>query len=58
MREYTREHFIAIISDTAGLDWAWYNQAETELPPVQLPDIGNQINWRFRLSGTYKGEQL
>lgn len=33
-------------------------QLETDTPPIQLPDIGNQINWRYQLSGTYKGEQL
>lgn len=31
---------------------------ETAEPPVQLPDVGDQINWRYRLEGTYRGEPL
>lgn len=23
-------------------------------PPTQLPDIGDQINWRYRLHGAYR----
>lgn len=26
------------------------------VPPVQMPDIGNAINWRYRLVGVYVGE--
>lgn len=33
-------------------------QLEVEEPPLQLPDIGAQINWRYRLRATYKGETL
>lgn len=33
-------------------------QLETESPPSQMPDIGNRINWRYWLAGTYRGEQL
>jgi hypothetical protein len=27
-------------------------------PPVRLPDFPGQINWQYRLAGTYKGEAL
>ena len=33
-------------------------QLKTDTPPKQLPDIGNQINWRYQLAGTYKGDRL
>jgi hypothetical protein len=33
-------------------------QLETNDPPQRLPDIGNQINWRYSLQGTYRGEPL
>lgn len=33
-------------------------QLETEEPPVRLPDIGGDINWRYHLIGTYRGEPL
>lgn len=29
-------------------------QLETDDPPTRLPDIGNQINWRYQLIGTYR----
>lgn len=29
-------------------------QLETDEPPEQLPDIGGQINWRYRLVATYR----
>jgi hypothetical protein len=29
-------------------------QLETDEPPEQLPDIGNAINWRYRLIATYR----
>jgi hypothetical protein len=27
-------------------------------PPLRMPDLGNAINWRYQLVGTYKGEPL
>ncbi len=33
-------------------------QIETNHPPIKLPDIGNAINWRYCLVGTYRGETL
>jgi hypothetical protein len=33
-------------------------QLVTDFPPERLPDIGNQINWRFTLVGTYRGGKL
>jgi hypothetical protein len=33
-------------------------QLEVDTPPERLPDIGSQINWRFVLVGTYRGEKL
>jgi hypothetical protein len=33
-------------------------QLEVQEPPQRLPDIGGQINWRYQLIGTYKGEAL
>ncbi len=33
-------------------------QLESQDPPIQLPDIGTTINWRYRLIGTYQGEVL
>lgn len=33
-------------------------QLEVDEPPVQLPDIGPQINWPYRLVGTYRGAEL
>jgi hypothetical protein len=33
-------------------------QLEVDIPPDRLPDIGNQINWRFQLKGAYRGETL
>lgn len=33
-------------------------QLEMDVPPVQLPDIGAHINWRYRLAGTYQGPPL
>lgn len=27
-------------------------QLEVEVPPERLPDIGGQINWAYRLTGT------
>jgi hypothetical protein len=34
-------------------------QLETDTPPSQLPDgVGNTINWRYRLIGTYRGKLL
>ncbi len=29
-------------------------QLETDTPPDRLPDIGNQISWRFTLVATYR----
>lgn len=31
---------------------------EVDIPPHRLPDIGNEINWRYQLIGTYRGEPL
>lgn len=31
---------------------------EVEEPPQRLPDIGNAINWRYQLVGTYRGDLL
>lgn len=33
-------------------------QLETSTPPMQMPDIGSRVNWRYRLAGTYRGEPL
>jgi hypothetical protein len=33
-------------------------QLEDPEPPTQLPDIGGEINWRYQLHGTYRGEAL
>jgi len=33
-------------------------QIETDIPPVRMPDIGSDINWRYHLVGVYKGEAL
>lgn len=33
-------------------------QLETDDPPAQLPDIGGQINWPYRLVASYRGEPL
>lgn len=37
---------------------AKFAQIETARPPEQMPDIGNAINWRYRLAGTYNGAKL
>ena len=29
-------------------------QLETDTPPERLPDIGNRINWPYRLIGIYR----
>lgn len=33
-------------------------QLETDDPPERLPDIGHQINWRYMLIGTYRGDPV
>ncbi len=33
-------------------------QLEVEQPPEELPQIGQQINWMYRLIGMYRGESL
>jgi hypothetical protein len=34
-------------------------QLEAQSPPEQLPDgLGGGINWRYRLTGTYRGAEL
>lgn len=33
-------------------------QLETETPPSRLPDIGDQIHWRYYLQGVYRGGVL
>jgi len=33
-------------------------QIESETPPQRLPDIGDQINWAYRLEGVYLGGPL
>jgi len=33
-------------------------QFPTSTPPVQMPDLGDEHNWRYRLIGTYRGELL
>lgn len=32
-------------------------QLETDDPPKRLPDIGNQINWRYQLVATYREDK-
>ncbi len=32
--------------------------ALSDPPPVTLPDFPDQINWRYRLQGTYRGTEL
>jgi hypothetical protein len=29
-------------------------QLETDVPPSTMPDIGNEIGWRYLLAGTYR----
>jgi hypothetical protein len=29
-------------------------QLETDTPPEQLPDMGGNVNWRYRLAGVYR----
>jgi hypothetical protein len=31
-------------------------QLEVPEPPKQMPDIGDEINWRYQLLDTYEGE--
>jgi hypothetical protein len=33
-------------------------QIEQAEAPTKMPDIGNAINWRYQLEGTYRGEAL
>jgi hypothetical protein len=33
-------------------------QIEAAVPPRVLPDIGGQINYRYYLQGTYRGDSL
>lgn len=33
-------------------------QIRDETPPERLPDIGDQINWRYILRGVYRGPSL
>lgn len=33
-------------------------QLEVGDPPEQLPDMGHEINWRYRLHGVYRGEPI
>lgn len=33
-------------------------QIESPEPPSRMPDIGHNINWKYQLVGTYKGETL
>ena len=33
-------------------------QIESDVCPDRLPDIGGQINWRYRFIGSYRGENL
>ena len=33
-------------------------QLEMDEPPERLPDIGNHINWRYYLQGTYRGAPI
>lgn len=33
-------------------------QLETDEPPQRLPDIGASINWRYQLSGMYRGAEV
>lgn len=57
---YTNEDFghpdfgqIQIVSYGSGVA-----QLEVEVPPERLPDIGNTINWRYNLTGVYRGAEL
>lgn len=57
---YTNEDFghpdlgqIQIVSFGSGAA-----QLEMDVPPETLPDIGGVINWRYRLSGVYRGPEL
>jgi hypothetical protein len=36
----------------------WAAQLSVPEPPQRLPDIGNAVNWRYRLVGVYKGPEL
>lgn len=47
---FGHQQFVSFGSPTAML--------EVDEPPVQLPDIGNAINWRYQLRGTYRGAVL
>lgn len=33
-------------------------QLETGEPPQVLPDMAGRVNWRYQLTGTYRGEPL
>lgn len=33
-------------------------QFEDDEPPKQLPDFPGEINWRYQLIGTYRGEPV
>lgn len=33
-------------------------QLEVPAPPARLPDIGQDINWRYQLAGVYRGPKL
>lgn len=33
-------------------------QSQFPQPPVTLPDFPDQINWRFQLAGTYRGDPV
>jgi hypothetical protein len=44
--ELGQRKYVSFGSETA--------QLETDDPPERLPDIGNAINWRYRLVGSYR----
>lgn len=41
-----------------GSSGAQLEAAQFERPPSKLPDIGNAINWRYRLQGVYAGPSI
>ena len=48
--------------DAGEIQIVSYGSPEAQLeipdPPTQLPDIGHRINWRYRLSGVYRGAEV
>jgi len=48
--------------DAGHRQYVSYGSPEAQLPedppPTRLPDLGQNINWRYQLVGIYRGERL